>query len=247
MNFENRGLFGAIAAGVVAASLMAATGDAQAQGGPAPAPAPAAASAGPVHVVQYLDFPVTAAVQGINLLKRYRDEIKKLGASNKVEIYQESGRRGRFAIEETWRDTAVMDAAAKDKTIAALNAEFGALMHAPADKRLHDPYSMNAGTASGGVTAVTVYTHVDVPPPLLAQLEPLLKQLADDSRKEPGSVRFDVLQQSSRKNHFTVAETWQTTKAQYLHDSAANARKFREKLGPMLGALYDQRIYTVIK
>jgi quinol monooxygenase YgiN len=46
-----------------------------------------------------------------------------------------------------------------------------------------------------------------------------------------------------RPNHFTLEEGWASHLAFDAHQAAAPTRQFRDKLTPMLGALYDQRIY----
>ena len=86
-----------------------------------------------------------------------------------------------------------------------------------------------------------------MPPPQLGALEPLLRQVAEASRKEAGAMMFDVLLQANRKNHFTVVEGWQSGKAFEVHSAGEAARQFRDKLGPMLGALYDQRVYKLVR
>ena len=213
---------------------------AQAQGTPPQA-------GGPVHVVRYLDLATGSAAQANVQLKRYRDAARKQASNVGVDVYQEIGRAGRFAVREAWRDAAALEANGKADHAALLATSLKSLQAAPADVRLHDGYSMGSGSAAAGPTAVYVMTHVDVPPPLLAELEPLLRQLATASRKEDGAMMFDVLQQTSRKNHFTVVEGWQSNKAFEAHGAGDAARRFRDKLGPMLGALYDQRVYKLVK
>ena len=61
-----------------------------------------------------------------------------------------------------------------------------------------------------------------------------------------GNQGFGVWQQTSRPNHFTVVEVWKDQKAYDARGSAAPQRTFRDKLGPMLGALYDERLYRSI-
>jgi len=70
-----------------------------------------------------------------------------------------------------------------------------------------------------------------------------VKQLSDDSRKHADNLRFDAWQQTNRPNHFTVVEAWADRKAYEGHVQAAHTRQFRDKLGPMSGALYDERLY----
>jgi quinol monooxygenase YgiN len=87
---------------------------------------------------------------------------------------------------------------------------------------------------------------VDVPPPKKDECIAALKTLVADSRKETGSVRFDVFQQGNRPNHFSVVEIWKNQGAYDAHITAAPTKKFREELTPMSGALYDERLYKAI-
>ena len=61
-----------------------------------------------------------------------------------------------------------------------------------------------------------------------------------------GNLRFEVVQQVNRPNHFTVVEIWKDAKAVETHSMAAPTREFRDKLATMTGALYDERMYRAI-
>ena len=67
-----------------------------------------------------------------------------------------------------------------------------------------------------------------------------------DSRKEANAVRFEVFQQGSRPNHFSVVEIWRNQRAYDAHITAAHTKKFRDQLTPMSGALYDERLYRAL-
>ena len=56
----------------------------------------------------------------------------------------------------------------------------------------------------------------------------LLRKLAEDSRKEEGNLRFDVLQHAMRANQFTVIEEWQTAKAIEKHATATHTKGYRK-------------------
>ena len=75
----------------------------------------------------------------------------------------------------------------------------------------------------------------------------MLKELGEGGPKEPGNLRFVVAQQTGRQNHFTVSEIWADRTSFDAHLAAAQTRHFRDRLGPMLGALYDQRIYRAVE
>src|SRR5262249_52928495 len=97
--------------------------------------------------------------------------------------------------------------------------------------------------AEAGKDAVYAITHVDVTPPNKDECIVMLKKLADDARKEAGAVQFEAWQQNNRGNHFTVVEIWENRAAVDGHIVTAATTGFREKLGPMSGALYDERLY----
>ena len=44
----------------------------------------------------------------------------------------------------------------------------------------------------------------------------------------------------------TVVEVWRNPKAVDAHGMAAHTKQFREKLTPLSGSLYDERLYRVI-
>jgi len=92
---------------------------------------------------------------------------------------------------------------------------------------------------------VFVVTHVDVSPS--PQVAGLLQRLAEDSRKDDGNIRFDVLLHTMRSNHFTVIEAWRNRQALDAHAAAAHTREYREALGPLLGSPLDERLFERIQ
>ena len=71
----------------------------------------------------------------------------------------------------------------------------------------------------------------------------LMQPFVDQSRKDSGSVRFDIVHQTDRTNHFTAIEAWVDQKADDAHELASHTKTFRGGINPLLGALYDQRRY----
>src|SRR5438876_1162986 len=89
-----------------------------------------------------------------------------------------------------------------------------------------------------------VATYVDVQLSSTKQSIALMAQYHEASRKDEGNVRYDVFQQNApRTNHFTVFAAWKDQKAFDSHEVKPHTRQFREALGPMLGAPYDERLY----
>jgi len=86
-------------------------------------------------------------------------------------------------------------------------------------------------------------THIDVPGTSRDAALRSMEQLVDRSRKDPGNVRFDLVHQKNRTNHFTAIEAWADQKSGDAHELAQHTRTFRREITPLLGALYDQRWY----
>jgi quinol monooxygenase YgiN len=93
---------------------------------------------------------------------------------------------------------------------------------------------------------VYVVSHIDVTPDHSADTAKLLKQFAVDSRKDAGSVRFEVMVQDGRPNHFTIVEVWRTREAFEAHSALEHTKRFRESLHPFLGSPFDERLHTTL-
>src|SRR2546425_36045 len=108
------------------------------------------------------------------------------------------------------------------------------------------PVGSNAQTPPAIEGPIYVATYVELVPTAVNEGGKLLAQYRDASRKEAGNQRFEVQQQGNRPNHFTVVEIWADPKAYDAHVMAGHTRQFRDKLGPMSGALYDERLYKAL-
>ncbi len=109
-----------------------------------------------------------------------------------------------------------------------------------------------AAVAASGQSAkenATLYvvTHVDLTPNYLADGTKLLQQFASDSRKDKGVVRFELLDDIARKNHFTIVGVWENQAAFDAHLESSHAKQFREKLQPMLGSPFDERLHIIMQ
>ena len=211
----------------------------------APAPAP---NAGPVYILTFFEVGAGATNNAIGLLRPFAAATRKEDGNQGFLALQESARPARFATLEIWRDKAAAEA--HGASIGALRDKLQPLFASPFDIRSNSGLSV-AGPAVGAEPAagrpVYVLTHVDVFPAGKDQTIEMLKQLADASRREPGNLVFDVLQQDGRANHLPLVEVWRDAKAQSAHAMAEHTRAFRAKLVPLQGALYDERLYTAIR
>ena len=213
---------------------------------PALGAAARAEGAAPVHVATYIEIVAASVKDGVALLTQYRDASRKENGNMRTEVAREIGRANRFVVLEIWKDQAAFDAHGKAAGTAALRDKLKTIHGAPYDERVHNTLNVGPNDAAGSKGAIIVVSHVDVPPPRKDECIAALNPLADGSRKGGGSQRFEVVQQTSRPNHFTVVEAWKDKKAYDASRSADAQRQFRDKLGPMLGALYDERLYQTL-
>ena len=95
--------------------------------------------------------------------------------------------------------------------------------------------------------AIFVVSHVDLVPEGLAVAKPALQQYAADSRKDPGALRFELLQQSDRGNHFTIVSVWANEAAFNAHLAAAHTKEFRAKIQSALGSPFDERLHHLLQ
>ena len=246
-----RGTSSLLLAGVLIAAAFAQPARAQAPAAQTPNPAPNAPSAsapapaaGPVYTLSFFETGVGHAGQAAASLRHYLALTRKADGIVGILALNEAARSNRFALVETWRDKAAADAHAN--AAAALRTEMQPILAAPFDVRSNSGLDVAGGpigSEPNGSRAIYVLTHVDVFPAGKDQTIDMLKQLAAESRKDHGNLRFDVLQQDGRANHLPLVEAWRDAQAQSAHAMAEHARAFRTKLVTLQGALYDERLY----
>jgi quinol monooxygenase YgiN len=94
---------------------------------------------------------------------------------------------------------------------------------------------------------VYVVTHIDLLPNGVTPGVAALKQLVAETTKEKDCVRFEVMQQDGRPNHFTVVGVWKDRKGFEAHDAAPYTKDFRERLMPFIGSPWDERLHKLIQ
>jgi quinol monooxygenase YgiN len=92
-----------------------------------------------------------------------------------------------------------------------------------------------------------VITHVDLTPNYAVDGAKLLQNFTVDSRNDKGVVRFELLQEPSRKNHFTIVSVWENQAAFDAHLEANHTKQFRDKVQPMLGGPLDERLHILLQ
>jgi quinol monooxygenase YgiN len=200
-----------------------------------------------VYVVTYIDVAPASRDADAGLLRQLVADSRKDPGVIRYEAFQRSTPSNQFAIVEVWKDQQSYDAHAASAHVKAFRQQIEPHLVAPIDERPHVGLAAgpkdNPAIPSGALVAVS---HVDVIPPKKDDGIAALKTLADPTRKDGGNLRFDVYQQKSRPNHFTVVEVWRDQKDIDAHEIAAHTKQFRQVLGTATGALYDQRWYRAL-
>lgn len=194
-----------------------------------------------VYAVSYVEVAPAAKDAAAAAIRQWSEAARKSPGAVRIEVLQGIYRPNQFVVAAIWKDQKAFDDAAASELTKDIREKLRPHALAPSDNRVHKGFALTASQAAPAPGAIFVVTHVDVPPPQRDACEALLKQLAAASQKEGGVVRFDVYQQTNRPNHFTVLEIWKDQAAADAHAVAAHTKEFRQKLGPMLGALYDDR------
>ena len=195
------------------------------------------------YTVTYVEVVTPSATQAAAAVRQYAGAARKETGAVRVESLQRVDRPNQFVVLASWTDQKAFEAHQAAPSAKEFGAKVSPLLASPNDLRLHQALSVDGATAAGPARAVYVATHVDVIPPRKDDAVVALKQLAEESRKDAGHVRFDVVQQTNRPNHFTVVEVWTDRASFDVHAMAAHTKRFRDQLGPMSGSLYDERLY----
>ena len=217
---------------VIAAAVCAA--------GSAPA---VAAQNGAVYVTRYVEVLPQSIDAATALLKTEATATHGDEGCVNVRALRETGQDNRFMLLELWRDQSALDSHNKAQHAQQFRDQLESLEVAPPDERVFAAFWFNPASNPISADAVWVIAHVDVMPPYADQGSAMLKAFGEASSKEPGNLRFVAMQQVGRTNHFTVGEVWSDRTSFDAHLAAAQTKEFRRKLNPMLGALYDQRLY----
>ena len=223
---------------LLAVGLIAFAPTIDAQAPPAPAADPT------VHAVAYVEVQASKVKDGAGALQRYRNASRQQDGYIRVDVFEQIGRPGHFAIVEAWRNQQAFDAhvAGAQKTLLEALQPIRASGY---DQRPYKTLTVGQGPASTDGRAVSVVSHVDVNQD--PKVPVMLRQLAETSRKEPGNLRFDIVQHTMRANHFTVVETWRNKEALDALVAAAHTRQYRDDVQPMTGSPLDERVYRSVE
>ena len=194
------------------------------------------------YTATYVEVGPILASTGASALRSYRDAATKDAV--RIEVFQRIDRLNQFVVLGAWTDQKAFETHAGSDNSKKLNEKLNTMLAAPIDTRQHEGLSVSPQKL--GKDPLFSVTHVDVIPSEKENGANALEQLADSSRRHSGNLQFDVWRQASRPNHFTVVEAWANRGAFDVHQMQKDTREFRSKLGPMSGALYDERLYKAL-
>jgi quinol monooxygenase YgiN len=202
---------------------------------------------GPLYVVIYFEVDPTEAAQTAAAALQYAEASSKEDGNLGFEMFQEIARPSRFAVVQVWRDKKAAEAHSKATAATALGQKLHPAMIDGFGVRPHSGFDVAAPKGQVPSGALYVVTHVDVFPAGKDQAAELVKAQADAARKDDGNLRYDLLQWDGHPNHFTLVEAWRDRKAFDASAAAPHTKQFRQKLMPLEGALYDERLYQAVR
>lgn len=203
-------------------------------------------AAQPVYIVTYTEVAPSAAPEAKKLILAYASEARKASGAMQIDALQRISDSHHFALIEQWQSLNAKQAFAATDPATRFRAALTPLQSAAYDERIHMALSVGPSMPPSG-DQVVILTHVDVIP---TQTEPgtaKVKSFVEEGRKARGNRRFDDLVQISRKNHFTVVESWDSLADKNAWISSKTAAAFRQELQPMSGALYDERAFRLLR
>jgi len=200
-----------------------------------------------LYAVSYVDVMPSARAAMAAALKQYRDASRKEDGYVRLELLEQIGRPGHFAVVETWKDQKAFDAHGMAASLKQFRDALQPIRLSGYDQRPYKILTVASASAAGNDQAIHVVAHVDTVGGPQADAPGLLNRLAEASRKEQGCLRFDVLQNTTRMNHFTVIAIWQNQQALDAHDAAPHTKQYREVLQPISGSPLDERVYKAVE
>ena len=223
---------------ITAAVLLMATAVTAQSGTQTPPP-------GPRFAVAYVEVMPAARNTLIAAVKTYRDASRREDGFERIELFAQPERAGHFVVVETWRDPQALAAHAIAPHVKQFRDSLESIRVSGYDERPYRALSVAAAAAAVPRQAVHVVAHVDIGGQQ-ANAPAMLTQLAEESRKEPGCIRVDVLQHAMRANHYTVVETWASRAAYEAHVAAAHTKRYRDTLQPISGSPLDERVVQAV-
>jgi quinol monooxygenase YgiN len=213
--------------------------------------AKAQAAANSTYDLVFMEIIPKDVPRAVMLLRQAADAARHGGGNIGFASMQRYKVPTQFAMVGIWKDHASLLAyQAAPATRKFLHA-LAPLLIAPYDERPHavvwaEPTRDRNALTSHDKDMVIVLTHIDVFAVKKPEGVKLLNALYADSRMQQGNLAFDVLNQSSRSNHFSLFQAWAHQSALDKYMAEPYVRQFRDAEIKIGASLYDQRIFQVI-
>jgi len=200
-----------------------------------------------LYAVSYVEVRPSARAAMVAALKQYRDTSRKEDGYVRFDLLEQVGRPGHFAVVEMWSDQKAADAHGMAAHVKQFQDALLPIRVSGYDQRPYKPLTVAPATGAATGQAIHVVGHVDTVGGPQADAPGLLKRFAEASRRDQGSLRFDILQHATRLNHFTVVEVWQSQSALDAHAAAIHTKQYRDTLQPISGSPLDERLYKAVE
>ena len=83
---------------------------------------------------------------------------------------------------------------------------------------------------------IATLVFVDVLPEFTEEFEKITRYNHENSRKEEGNVRFDVLHDNKNPNKYVLYEVYRDTDAAVAHKETEHYKKWRDTVAPMMAS-----------
>jgi quinol monooxygenase YgiN len=198
------------------------------------------------YSVAYIEILPSSKMAAIAAFKQYRDASRNDEGYSRFEFFEQIGRPGHLTVIETWSSAKALEAHDAAPHTKQFLTRVDPIRLSDYDRRPYKAFAANSAAGAANDRAIYVITHVDT----LGQQSnapELLRKLTESSRKDPGNLRFDVLQHAMRPNHFTIIEGWQDAKALDAHAASAHMKEYRDSLAAISGSPLDERLYQMVQ
>src|SRR5215813_13007412 len=114
-----------------------------------------------VFAVTYLDVGAGAVAQGVDLIKKYRDQGRREGGNMEFTVLQETSRPNRFVIMEGWQDQAAFEAHDKGAVKAEFEDALKPIRNSPPDRKMLQLFANAPPRPMPAGGALYMVEHVD--------------------------------------------------------------------------------------
>ena len=198
---------------------------------------------GNVYRLAYLDVQGSDTTNAESLLKAYGGDVVTQPGIISLEIMQRIFRTNQYVVLETWKDEESYQGFIKSSIYQAYRSALTPYLTAGYAEYRQTALDIASSEKQGEITLVT---HVDIMPPRKQQGTALLIDYAGQFRSAKGNTAYNLIVQPGRLNHITVVESWDNLAAYQAHTETPEFKAYRHALQPLMGSLYDERLYQAL-